>query len=59
MRTEIATQVAAAPIANPTIKGSLDGDGVEDEAHVTLLKRHRNGFPSYLYRIKTCSNTTV
>jgi hypothetical protein len=61
MRMVTATQVAAAPIANPTtIKESFDGDGVEaDAAHVPLLERHRNGFPSYLCGIKTCSSTTV
>jgi hypothetical protein len=59
MRMVIATQVAAPPIANPTIKGSFDGDGVEDEPHVALLERHRNGFPSNLYGIKTCSSTTI
>jgi hypothetical protein len=28
-------------------------------AAVPILERHRNGFPSYLCGIKTCSSTTI
>lgn len=58
MRIVITTQAAAAPPANPPIKGSFDGV-FEDEAHVALLERQRNGFPSYLYYTQTYSSSSI